>query len=89
MRKLLGPLIFLIHTPLQILNLAFWASIIILCGLLKLVLPFPAIRTLLIAFFVTATGRLMHFYRRDVFDLNLFAHEGNLTDTGVCYLLPV
>ncbi|OFC68786.1 acyltransferase [Alteromonas confluentis] len=48
MRKLLGPLIFLIHTPLQILNLAFWASIIILCGLLKLVLPFPAIRTLLI-----------------------------------------
>lgn len=50
MRKLLAPLIFVIHTPLQIINLGFWASIIISCGLLKLVLPVPAIRHLLMGF---------------------------------------
>lgn len=49
MRKLLAPLIFVIHTPLQILNLALWATIIICCGLLKLVFPFAAVRRILIA----------------------------------------
>lgn len=39
MKVVLSPFIFIIHTALQILNLAFFASSIILLGLVKLLLP--------------------------------------------------
>ncbi|RDV24006.1 acyltransferase [Alteromonas aestuariivivens] len=39
MKYLLAPFIFVIHTSLQISNLALWGSLVILCGLIKLALP--------------------------------------------------
>lgn len=38
-RAVLAPIIFVIHTTLQILNLAFWGGLIIILGLVKLLLP--------------------------------------------------
>ncbi|MEW9799617.1 acyltransferase [Alteromonas sp. CYL-A6] len=69
MRMLLSPFIFIIHTCLQILNLALWGGLIILFGLIKLVLPVKAIRTVLQA--------LMHFFmfcfgKCSVFFIQLF-----------------
>lgn len=37
MRAVLAPIIFIIHLPLQLLNLAFWGGLIILLGLFKLI----------------------------------------------------
>ncbi|QJR81602.1 acyltransferase [Alteromonas pelagimontana] len=44
MRQFFFPLIFLIHTPLQIANLAVWASLVIIFGVAKLLLPFPILQ---------------------------------------------
>ncbi len=44
MKVAVSLLTFFIHTPLQIINLAFWGSLIITFGLIKLVLPIPFIR---------------------------------------------
>ena len=44
-RVVLAPFIFVLHTTLQILNLAFWGGLIILLGLVKLLLPNGKIRT--------------------------------------------
>lgn len=44
MRKLLAPLIFLVHTTLQISNLAVWGTLVILFGLIKLAIPVAALR---------------------------------------------
>ena len=46
-RVVLAPLIFLIHTPLQIANLALWASLIIALGCLKLIVPIKPFRRML------------------------------------------
>lgn len=45
MKYLIAPVIFILHTTLQIANLALWGSLVILCGLIKLALPFPAARS--------------------------------------------
>lgn len=45
-RLLLAPFIFVIHTCLQVANLALWGSLIILLGFVKLVLPTGKIRAL-------------------------------------------
>ncbi|NMH61451.1 acyltransferase [Alteromonas ponticola] len=45
--KIVSLLIFLIHTPLQVINLAFWGSLIILFGLVKLALPIPSVQKFL------------------------------------------
>lgn len=47
MRKLLAPFIFMLHTPLQMANLALWGGLIILLGLVKLVLPFAPLRNVI------------------------------------------
>ncbi|MDM7861443.1 acyltransferase [Alteromonas sp. ASW11-36] len=39
MRVVLAPFIFLIHLPLQLINLAFWGLLIITFGLIKLIAP--------------------------------------------------
>lgn len=44
MKKLLAPFIFCVHTPLQIVNLALWGTLVFLFGILKLLLPFASIR---------------------------------------------
>ena len=44
-RVVLAPFVFVIHTLLQILNLALWGGLVILLGLFKLVLPNGKIRT--------------------------------------------
>ena len=38
-RTLFSPVIFVVHTALQIANLALWGGLIILFGVIKLVLP--------------------------------------------------
>ena len=61
MRAALAPLIFIIHTPLQVANLALWGSLIVLFGLVKLLLPFARLqRTLaiLMQVFLLCFGRL-------------------------------
>nr|WP_269468687.1 acyltransferase [Alteromonas sp. ASW11-130] len=47
MKVLTSLLTFFIHTPLQVVNLAFWGCLIIFFGLIKLALPFPYIQKLL------------------------------------------
>ncbi|MCW8109637.1 acyltransferase [Alteromonas ponticola] len=47
MKVAVSLLIFLIHTPLQIINLACWGCLIIFFGLIKLALPIPPIQKLL------------------------------------------
>lgn len=44
MRKLLAPFIFVIHTSLQISNLALWGTLVISFGLIKFILPHPGFR---------------------------------------------
>ncbi|GEA09608.1 acyltransferase [Alteromonas sp. KUL42] len=44
-RVVLAPFIFLVHTILQILNLALWGGLIIVLGLVKLLLPNGAVKT--------------------------------------------
>jgi len=44
-RAVLAPFIFVIHTSLQIANLALWGGLIILFGLVKLVIPNGRVRT--------------------------------------------
>ncbi|WP_100658189.1 acyltransferase [Alteromonas flava] len=39
MRVVFAPIIFLLHLPLQLLNLAIWGLLIIMFGLLKLIIP--------------------------------------------------
>jgi 1-acyl-sn-glycerol-3-phosphate acyltransferase len=54
-------LLFPIHLCLQVINIAFWALLIILFGLIKLILPFPLIVrpiNLLINFMLCAFGKL-------------------------------
>ena len=45
-RAVLAPFIFVIHTTLQILNLALWGGLIIVLGLVKLLLPNGAVKAL-------------------------------------------
>ena len=52
-RVVLAPLIFLIHTPLQIANLALWATLIVALGCLKLIVPIKPFRRML--------ANVMHF----------------------------
>ncbi len=51
-RAVLAPFIFILHTALQIANLALWGGLIILLGLIKLVLPNGPVRA--------AWNKLMH-----------------------------
>ncbi|BFT31459.1 acyltransferase [Alteromonas sp. D210916BOD_24] len=51
-RAVLAPFIFILHTALQIANLALWGGLIILLGLVKLLIPNGSIRT--------AWNKLMH-----------------------------
>lgn len=44
MRDVLAPFTFIIHTLLQIANLAFWGGLVILLGLVKLIVPFEGFR---------------------------------------------
>ncbi len=44
MKILFAPVIFIIHTALQIFNLAWWGGLIILLGLVKLVIPHAGFR---------------------------------------------
>ncbi|WP_018983757.1 acyltransferase [Salinimonas chungwhensis] len=53
LRDVLAPFIFVLHTTLQILNLALWGSVIIGLGLLKLLVPFKRFRH--------ALASVMHF----------------------------
>ncbi|MDC8832290.1 acyltransferase [Alteromonas gilva] len=43
-RQLLAPVIFIIHLPLQLANLAFWGGLVILLGLIRLVIPVAAFK---------------------------------------------
>ena len=51
-RVVLAPFIFVVHTILQILNLALWGGLIIVLGLVKLLLPNGAVKT--------AWNKIMH-----------------------------
>ena len=53
MRMGFAPLIFLLHLPLQMLNLALCASLITIAGIFKLLMPLPALQKWL--------TRFMHF----------------------------
>ncbi|NVK55019.1 MAG: acyltransferase [Alteromonadaceae bacterium] len=46
-RQLLAPLIFIIHLPLQLANLALWGGLVILFGLVRLLIPIAAFKRLL------------------------------------------
>ena len=62
MRAALAPLIFIIHTPLQVANLALWGSLIVLFGLVKLLLPFARLQralAILMQVFLLCFGRLI------------------------------
>lgn len=61
MRKYLAPFIFVIHTSLQILNLAFWATLVVSFGLIKLLLPLPSLQKQLLSMmhvFMHCFGRI-------------------------------
>lgn len=69
MRAVFSPLIFIIHTSLQIANLALWGILIVSFGLIKFALPFQAIRT----FFSTImNGMLFSFGKISVLLIRLF-----------------
>lgn len=69
MRVVLAPFIFVIHTTLQISNLAFWGMLIITFGLVKLVLPFEGIKAL---FSSLMNGMLCGFGKVSVSMIRLF-----------------
>ena len=69
MRVVLAPFIFVIHTTLQISNLAFWGMLIITFGLVKLVLPFEGIKAL---FSSLMNGMLCGFGKVSVSMIQLF-----------------
>ncbi|GGF58881.1 acyltransferase [Alteromonas lipolytica] len=47
LRVVLAPLIFIVHLPLQVANLALWGGLVILFGLVRILLPVPAIQRML------------------------------------------
>ena len=69
MRVVLAPFIFVIHTTLQISNLAFWGMLIITFGLVKLVLPFEGMKAL---FSSLMNGMLCGFGKVSVSMIRLF-----------------
>lgn len=69
MRVVLAPFIFVVHTSLQITNLAFWGMLIISFGLIKLVLPFDGLKQL---FSVLMNGMLCGFGKVSVSMIRLF-----------------
>ncbi len=68
-RRLFAPLIFCIHLPLQLTNLAFWGALIIALGLVRFVLPIPAIQRALAP---VMNGFLLCFGSCSVFLIRLF-----------------
>lgn len=69
MRSLLAPFIFVLHTPLQMANLALWGGLIIVLGLVKLVLPFAPLRK---AINVVMHGLMFCFGKCSVVFIKLF-----------------
>lgn len=69
MRTALAPLIFIIHTPLQIANMAVWGSLIVIFGLVKLLLPLPRLQR---ALAILMQGFLLCFGRLSVAMIKLF-----------------
>lgn len=60
LRVVLAPVIFMVHLPLQVINLALWGGLVILFGFLRLLLPLPVIqKTLapLMNFFMLCFGK--------------------------------
>jgi 1-acyl-sn-glycerol-3-phosphate acyltransferase len=49
MKMLRSLLIFPLHLSLQLISLAFWGSLVILFGLLKLILPIPSVQNVLLS----------------------------------------
>jgi len=68
-RAVLAPFIFVLHTSLQILNLALWGGLIILLGLVKLIMPNGKIRT---AWNKVMHGLMFSFGRVSVLMIRLF-----------------
>lgn len=60
-RAVLSPVIFLLHLPLQLLNLAFWGMLVILFGLVCVIIPIPALKRFLLPlmnFFMFCFGKI-------------------------------
>ena len=90
MRKFLAPLIFVIHTPLQIFNLALWASLVVMFGLVKLVLPVPTLQRALLGvmhFFMHCFGRVSVALIRIFNNVRIDYHVHGSLSTQNWYLL--
>ena len=60
LRVVLAPLIFAIHLPLQLANLALWGGLVIVFGLLRFLLPIGAVQRALaplMNFFMLCFGK--------------------------------